>query len=104
MTRKITLILALALAAIMPPAAHAYMPEGFIGVSPQSAANSKDFRLMQEAGIGSVRLPIYWSAVQAKPPSEADSDWSGFDREVDAGRRRGDRGAALRLGHAGMGL
>jgi hypothetical protein len=81
MTRKITLILALA-AAIVPTSAHAYLPDGFIGVSPQSAANSKDFRLMQEAGIGSVRLPIYWSSVQARSPAEAEADWSGFDREV----------------------
>lgn len=82
MTRKISLILALGLAAIVPAPAHAYLPDGFIGVSPQSAANGKDFRLMQEAGIGSVRLPIYWSSVQSKPPTEAESDWSGFDREV----------------------
>jgi hypothetical protein len=82
MTRKITLILALALAAIVPAQAHAYLPDGFIGVSPQSPANSKDFRLMREAGVGSVRLPIYWTSVQAKPPTEADADWSGFDREV----------------------
>jgi hypothetical protein len=80
--RKITLILTLALAAIVPPAAHAYLPEGFIGVSPQSPANSADFKLMKEAGVKSVRLPLYWSQVQAKPPTEADADWSGFDREV----------------------
>ncbi|HYJ23078.1 MAG TPA: hypothetical protein VEW07_13770 [Solirubrobacterales bacterium] len=81
MMRKITLILVL-VAAIAPASAHAYLPDGFIGVSPQSAANGKDFRLMQEAGVGSVRLPIYWSSVQSRPPTEANSDWSGFDREV----------------------
>jgi hypothetical protein len=82
MTGKISLILVLAAMAIAPAAASASLPPGFIGVSPQSPANSKDFRLMQEAGVGSVRLPIYWTSVQAKPPTEADSDWSGFDREV----------------------
>jgi hypothetical protein len=82
MTRKITLILALAVAAIVPASAHAYLPEGFIGVSPQSPANSADFELMRQAGIDSVRLPLYWSQVQAKPPTEADADWSGFDREI----------------------
>jgi hypothetical protein len=82
MTRKIPLILALMVAAIAPPAAHAYLPEGFIGVSPQSAANSADFKLMGEAGVESVRLPLYWGQVQAKPPTIADPDWSGFDREV----------------------
>jgi len=84
MPGKTLLILSLALAAmaVVPAAAPAYLPPGFIGVSPQSPANSKDFRLMQEAGVGSVRLPIYWTAVQARPPTEADSNWSGFDREV----------------------
>ncbi len=82
MTRKITLILALMVAAVVPSAAHAYLPEGFIGVSPQSPASSADFKLMREAGVDSVRLPLYWSQVQPKPPTEADADWSGFDREV----------------------
>jgi hypothetical protein len=82
MTRTITLILALAVAATLPSAAHAYLPEGFIGVSPQSPASSADFKLMDEAGVDSVRLPLYWSQIQGKPPTEADADWSGFDREV----------------------
>jgi hypothetical protein len=82
MTRKIPLILALALTAIAPAAAHADLPQGFIGVSPQNAANSADFKLMSEAGVESVRLPLYWSQVQARPPTVADPDWSGFDREV----------------------
>jgi hypothetical protein len=82
MTRKIPLILALMVAAIAPPAAHAYLPEGFVGVSPQSAASSADFKLMGEAGVESVRLPLYWGQIQTKPPTIADPDWSGFDREV----------------------
>ncbi len=91
MTRKITLILALAMAAIAPPAAHAYLPEGFIGVSPQSVANSADFKLMDEAGVQSVRLPVYWFQIQAKPPTVADADWSGFDREVGLAAESGIR-------------
>jgi hypothetical protein len=82
MNHKIFLILALALTAISPSAAHAYLPPGFIGISPQSAADGADFKLMDEAGVESVRLPLYWSQVQARPPTVADPDWSGFDREV----------------------
>ncbi len=82
MIRKIPLILVLALAAISPPAAEAYLPPGFIGVSPQSAASSSDFELMREAGVESVRLPLYWTVVQAEAPTVAEPDWSGFDREV----------------------
>ncbi len=91
MTRKITLILALAVAAIVPSAAHAYLPEGFIGVSPQSAANSADFELMEEARVQSVRLPLYWSQVQSKPPTVAEPDWDGFDREVKLAAESGIR-------------
>jgi hypothetical protein len=91
MTRKITLILALMGAAIVPSAAHAYLPEGFIGVSPQSPANSADFKLMEEARVESVRLPLYWSQIQGKPPTVADPDWSGFDREVGLAAESGIR-------------
>ncbi|HET6999052.1 MAG TPA: hypothetical protein VFI03_10730 [Solirubrobacterales bacterium] len=82
MTRRITLILTLALMAIAPSAAQAYLPPGFIGVSPQSPANSKDFELMRESGVDSVRLPLYWTVVQAKSPAIAEPDWAGFDHEV----------------------
>jgi hypothetical protein len=91
MTRKISLILALMLTAIAPPAAHAYLPSGFVGVSPQSAANSADFELMREAEVTSVRLPLYWTVVQGKSPMLADADWSGFDREVELAAKAGIR-------------
>jgi hypothetical protein len=91
MTRKIPLILVLALAAVSPAAAQAYLPPGFIGVSPQSAASSSDFRLMQEAEVTSVRLPLYWTVVQPKAPTVTDPDWSGFDREVGLAAEAGIR-------------
>jgi hypothetical protein len=85
------LILALVLAAVWPAAAQAYLPSGFIGVSPQSPASSSDFELMREAGIESVRLPLYWTVVQAKAPTVADPDWSGFDHEVKLAAESGIR-------------
>jgi hypothetical protein len=91
MIRKTPLILVLVLAAISAPAAQAYLPPGFIGVSPQSQASSSDFELMREAGVTSVRLPLYWTVVQAKAPTVADADWSGFDREVGLAAESGIR-------------
>jgi hypothetical protein len=82
MTRKITLILVLALSALAPPAAQAYLPEGFIGVSPQSPASSSDFELMREADVTSVRLPLNWIGIEPKSPLASDPDWDGFDHEV----------------------
>ncbi len=92
MTRKTLLIpLLLVLATTWPAAAHAYLPPGFIGISPQSAASAKDFELMREAGVEKVRLPLYWSVVQESSPLIAGADWDGFDREVKLAAEAGIR-------------
>jgi polysaccharide biosynthesis protein PslG len=91
MTRKIALILVLALSAIAPPAADAYLPQGFIGISPQSPANSSDFELMREAGVDSVRLPLNWSSIQPLSPAVAEPVWDGFDHEVGLAAEAGIR-------------
>jgi hypothetical protein len=91
MTRKIPLILALVATAILPSAAHAYLPQGFIGVSPQSPANSADFELMRKADVESVRLPLNWSSIQPRSPLVAKPDWSGFDHEVSLAAEAGIR-------------
>jgi hypothetical protein len=91
MTRKLTLFVALALTALTPSAAHAYLPSGFIGVSPQSPASSADFELMREAGVSNVRLPLNWLAIQPQSPLDAAADWSGFDHEVGLAAEAGIR-------------
>jgi hypothetical protein len=91
MNRKIPLILALVLAAIAPPAAHAYLPEGFIGVSPQSPASSSDLELMRKAGVTSVRLPLNWIGVEDESPLAGPPNWSGFDDEVTLAAKSGIR-------------
>src|SRR6478672_6801626 len=91
MTRKIPLILALAAMAIAPASTHAFLPPGFIGVSPQSPSSSADFELMREAGVESVRLPLYWTVVHARSPLVAEPDWDGFDREVELAAEAGLR-------------
>jgi hypothetical protein len=82
MTRKILPILILAVAAMAPAGAHAYLPEGFVGVSPQNPASRADYRLMSEAGITSVRLPLNWIGVESQSPLAEEPNWSGFDDEV----------------------
>lgn len=91
MTRKLLPILVFALAAISPAGASAYLPPGFIGMSPQSAASARDFELMREAGVGNVRLPLNWSVVQERAPSLAEADWDGFDHEVKVAAEAGIR-------------
>ena len=90
MARRVLLLVVLALAAL-PSAALGYLPPGFIGVSPQSAANVKDFALMREAGLDSVRLPLSWNQVQSGNPDVAEPDWSGFDHEVELAAEQGIR-------------
>jgi polysaccharide biosynthesis protein PslG len=91
MTRKFAILVALALVCALPASAHAYIPEGFIGVSPQSPATTSDFKLMREAGVSSVRLPLNWSAIQRLSPLGGEPDWSGFDREVEIAAEEGIR-------------
>jgi len=97
MTRKLLLFVAIALTAL-PSVASAYLPPGFIGVSPQSAANAKDFALMREAGLDSVRLPLIWEQVQPGSPSLAEPDFSGFDHEVELAAEEGIRVMPFVLG------
>jgi len=82
MSRKILPTFLAVFAAALPTVARADLPPGFIGVSPQSVANSADLELMREAGVDRVRLPLYWTSVQEKVPTVAEADWDGFDREV----------------------
>jgi hypothetical protein len=83
MIRKIPFLIALALIALLAPSvAQAYLPEGFIGVSPQGNTDKSDFRLMADAGVDSVRLPLAWGGIQTENPTVAEPDWSGFDHEV----------------------
>ena len=84
MVRKLaTLIVVTAALAALPACASAYLPPGFIGVSPQSAATAKDMTLMRNAGIRSLRLSLNWPAIEADNPEYFLPDWSGFDREVE---------------------
>ncbi|MFN8162480.1 MAG: hypothetical protein U0R26_01325 [Solirubrobacterales bacterium] len=83
MARRLPLLIVLFLMALMPSPASAYLPPGFVGISPQGPVGSTDFGLMREAGVNSVRLPLYWSSVQPDSPLVSDPDWSGFDREVE---------------------
>ena len=76
------LLAAVLLAAAMPVAAQAYLPPGFIGISPQNSGTAADYALMQEAGIHSVRFPLYWSQVEPENPAFSERQWNAFDREV----------------------
>jgi hypothetical protein len=82
MRRSISAVLVLAFLAAMPAAAPAYLPPGFIGISPQNPGTAKDYELMREAEIRSVRFPLYWAVVEPQNPAFSERHWDYFDREV----------------------
>ena len=87
MKRKLTFFLA-ALALLAPaPADAAYVPPGFIGLSPQDHPNEVDYELMARAGVKSVRLPLFWFGAEPVSPFAQRPDWSGFDRGVELAAR-----------------
>lgn len=91
MARRFVLLIAVFVAALPPAGASADIPPGFIGMSPQNTGRASDFKLMREAGVSSVRLPLFWHGVQSKSPYLADPEWKGFDREVELAAREGIR-------------
>jgi hypothetical protein len=90
--RKLAPIVAvLALLASASPAAATTLPYGFVGISPQTPAGEPDYELMSEAGIESVRLPLYWTAVERYSPLLKSPDWTEFDRSVSLAAEAGMR-------------
>jgi hypothetical protein len=75
----------------LPAAAQAWIPSEFIGISPQGATGEDDFELMREAGLKSVRLPLYWSGVEKYDPAIVRPDWSEFDELVTLAASQGLR-------------
>jgi hypothetical protein len=91
MLRRVAVLVVLMALAAVPASASAYLPPGFIGISPQNPSNAKDFDLMAEAGIDSVRLPMYWAGIEPSDPSYSKPNWSGFDSEVELAAEAGIR-------------
>ena len=87
--RLLVMILAALALLTTPTGAGARVPDGFVGMSPQSAPSDEDFELMSRAGVESVRLPLFWSQVEPVSPHFSDPDWSGFDRGVELAARHG---------------
>lgn len=82
MVRRLIPALVLVLLAALPAAAQAYLPPGFVGVSPQSSGTVKDYLLMREADIKSVRQPLVWRAVEPENPAFSERQWGYIDHEV----------------------
>jgi hypothetical protein len=93
MSRRLTSFLALALVAMLLPAAVAAAPPKapprFFGVAPQAALNDEDGAYMRAARIGSLRLPLVWSGIQ--PSAAGGYKWESFDQAMAVAARAGQR-------------
>jgi hypothetical protein len=81
----------LALSALAPATARADLPEGFVGIAPQSPGRGSDYELMKEGGVDSVRLLLAWSTAQRVSPQDGETDWTSFDRDVELAAEAGVR-------------
>jgi hypothetical protein len=55
-------------------------PPRFFGVAPQTALTDEDASYMQAGGIGTVRLPLVWEAIQ--PTASGGYQWGSFDQTL----------------------
>jgi hypothetical protein len=97
--RFIPLLLLVMLAVALPAgdavAARRHVPQGFLGANldgpmldPAVGANG-EFAAMTRAGVESVRLPVFWAAMQ--PTRDGPIDFSGTDRLIGGAAARGLR-------------
>jgi hypothetical protein len=84
---KTKILLLTLFAALFAPSAAQALPREFFGVAPQTGLTDKDTAYMKAGGIGTVRWPIGWPAVQPTP--KARYDWGSIDPAVEAAARRG---------------
>jgi hypothetical protein len=85
MRRFLIIPLTVALLALTPALAGSQVPvppRGFIGISPQGATDARDYELMAEAGIESVRLPMNWHDLVPHAYERFDPNWQPFDEQV----------------------
>ena len=78
----------LASLALLAPAAAA-APRAFFGIVPQGPLTSADTERMRGGGIGTVRVPVVWGAVQ--PRAVDGFNWAGLDETVAVTARSGLR-------------
>lgn len=82
MIRKLIATMAAAVLLAVPGVADADVPGSFFGISPQGNMEKRDFDLMEESGVRSIRLPLFWSSVERFSPYLVSPDWSQFDHDV----------------------
>ncbi len=84
---KTTIPLLALVAALLVPAAAQALPRSFFGIAPQTPLTETDASYMKAGGIGSIRTPFTWAAIQ--PTETGAYDWSSTDPVVEVAARHG---------------
>jgi polysaccharide biosynthesis protein PslG len=63
------------------------LPASFWGVVPQATPNPQQLQLLKRGGVGTVRIPVIWTAVQ--PVRNGAINWSSIDPQVENAVRAG---------------
>jgi hypothetical protein len=71
------LLVALAVVALLAPAASQALPRGFFGIVPQAGLGREDVGRMRSGGVDTIRVAVSWSAIQSS--SRGGYDWGGLD-------------------------
>lgn len=58
------------------------VPPSFWGVNPVAVPTDSQIRQIAAGGVGSIRVPLSWSAIQ--PAAGGEPDWASFDELVEA--------------------
>jgi hypothetical protein len=82
---RLTALALIAACALASPAA-AKAPRSFFGAVPQTTLSQTDFERMGEAGVATLRLPLYWYIAQ---PSDTVTDFAQFDSLVRPAAKNG---------------
>ena len=78
------------LCALLAAAASAPAPRGFFGVTPQASLSDKDFEIMGDAKVGTLRFEMRWAGIDPTSAS-GDYDWAGADYVIGEAARNGVR-------------
>ena len=85
---RFTPIAVLVACALIAGSAEGAAGKRFFGVVPQAAMDTADFKRMGKGKVGTLRVPIFWSAVDTAAPS-GDFDFSGSDFVIGEAARNG---------------
>jgi hypothetical protein len=90
MTRRRIGVAALALVTLVgaftgSASARSPIPATFWGVNPVAVPTDDQIRRIAAGGVGSIRVPLSWPAIQ--PSAGVEPDWAGFDALVEAPAR-----------------